>query len=49
MVIIDEVCRLGFALDEDERDQADCLLPPEELVHLDLEGPPGSRNRAGLE
>jgi len=33
----------------DERDQADGLLPPQESVHLDLEGPPGGRNRIGLE
>ena len=36
----DEFCHLRFVLDK--RDQVDGLLPPQEFVHLDLKGPPGS-------
>ena len=43
----DEFCHLRFVLDE--RDQMDGLLPPQEFVHLDLKGPPGSCSWAGLE
>ena len=42
----DEIRRVMFVLNE--RDQVDGVPPLQKSVHLDLEGPPGSRERARL-